>query len=647
MSAELRALVISPDGSLWAAGDGGAILHSTDGGATWAAQTAPLQEDLVGIAFGTGDRGCVTGAGGAICWTDNGGLTWRVVRGKGAAWPDTLYSAAFVDPTHGIATGLAGDLFRTSDGGATWTKVTTAANMPMLDVAMADAQQGWAVSQGTTLLHTGDGGQAGRRRRSRTPSPAFVRGLHEHDLGLGGRVHGIVIHTSDGGANWDLQPKVTSSNLLDVSFADDRHGWIAGDGVILATANGGASWSIQYADDHVTLKSVSFGDAQEGWAVGRSYGSDHPHVLHTTNGGSTWSGADGGLPELVAVRFADAQHGWAVCNTFSVDSMPASGVYTTNDGGASWTVGGIVPGMLQGVTSLGAQLVWAVGDSGTLEYSPDGGAHWMTRTGNVSKLDDVGFSSAASAIAGGASGTILRSSSDGTFWTSSAPRRPASSPRWNFWALTGGQQTARAACTGPGTPGSRGRPSRAPPHSIWGRCAPSPAWTITPHGPSAARPGVDRAHQRRRVHLGTTVFRRAAHPGHRFRVAKCAGVPNGRIRVGRRGPGPDPAHGGRRRDLGAAVVRRRPARGGRIRRRSHRLGRRHRWRYPPHLRRRRDLDTTDRADRERQPVWFGGVACTDPETAWLVGLNGVIMHTSDGGATWRRQESGSPGISRA
>ena len=34
------------------------------------------------------------------------------------------------------------------------------------------------------------------------------------------------------------------------------------------------------------------------------------------------------------------------------------------------------------------------------------------------------------------------------------------------------------------------------------------------------------------------------------------------------------------------------------------------------------------------------MACTDPETAWLVGLNGVIMHTSDGGATWRRQESG-------
>ncbi|HEY5168876.1 MAG TPA: YCF48-related protein [Thermoleophilia bacterium] len=641
-TAELRALDLSPDGSLWAAGDGGTILHSSDGGSTWSAQTAPLHEDLVGISFGTGDKGCVTGADGGICWTDDGGLTWRVVRSKGAAWPDTLYSVTFVDATHGIATGLAGDLFRTADGGATWTKITTAANMPMLDVAMADGQHGWAVSQGATLLHTGDGGQSWQAQTI----PDAVSGLHAVACTSTGSAwavgyNGIVIHTGDGGASWDLQPKVTSDDLLDVSFADDRHGWIAGDGVILGTADGGATWSTQYADDYVTLKSISFANTQEGWAVGRSNKSGHPHVLHTTNGGLTWSGADGGLPELVAVRFADAQHGWAVCNILTVDSMPASGVYATSDGGASWKLGGIVPGMLQGVTSLGSQLVWAVGDSGTLEYSPDGGAHWMTRTGNVSKLDDVGSSTATSAIAVGAAGAVLRSSSDGTFWTSVGPQ------------TTGEFSTVELLGEDGWAADRRG--------GLYRTTDAGQSWSLIPHttaldlGSLRAVACVD---DQNAWAVGGTTQASVVHTsdggfswvrqysgelhiqgtGFEWPNALAFPTPQSGWVVGDQGLILHTADGGatwERQSFGndrlVAVAFADDHTG---------------WAVGPYG---AILHTTDGGTTwTRQtapavngsPAWFGGVACTDPATAWLVGLNGVIMHTSDGGATWRRQDSG-------
>ena len=47
----------------------------------------------------------------------------------------------------------------------------------------------------------------------------------------------------------------------------------------------------------------------------------------------------------------------------------------------------------------------------------------MIRTGNVAALGGVGFSDAATAVTAGAAGVVLRSSQDGTFWTSVGPER--------------------------------------------------------------------------------------------------------------------------------------------------------------------------------------------------------------------------------
>lgn len=37
---------------------------------------------------------------------------------------------------------------------------------------------------------------------------------------------------------------------------------------------------------------------------------------------------------------------------------------------------------------------------------------------------------------------------------------------------------------------------------------------------------------------------------------------------------------------------------------------------------------------------LSSVECVNPERAWLVGEDGIILHTEDGGASWSRQESG-------
>ena len=61
----------------WAVGDGGTILKTIDGGATWAPQTSgtPTQV-LTGVHFTDANNGWAVGSGGTILNTNDGGATW-------------------------------------------------------------------------------------------------------------------------------------------------------------------------------------------------------------------------------------------------------------------------------------------------------------------------------------------------------------------------------------------------------------------------------------------------------------------------------------------------------------------------------------------------------------------------------------------
>ncbi len=114
---------------------------------------------------------------------------------------------------------------------------------------------------------------------------------------------GLILHTSDGGNTWIKQQKLTDYNLSEIFFVNDNEGWIAGgrirsaetnelmrhderggDGIILHTKNGGATWEIQFAKRGTYLFGIYFIDNQNGWAVGEG-----GLLIHTTDGGKLWS----------------------------------------------------------------------------------------------------------------------------------------------------------------------------------------------------------------------------------------------------------------------------------------------------------------------------------------------------------------------
>ncbi|HXX90741.1 MAG TPA: YCF48-related protein [Acidimicrobiales bacterium] len=129
----------------------------------------------------------------------------------------------------------------------------------------------------------------------------------------------------------------------------------------------------------------------------------------------TWSTQTSGTANpLDGVSFVDAAHGWAV---------GASGtIVATTDGGASWsTQTSGTANALAGVSFVDAAHGWAVGLGGTILSTTDGGATWSPQaSGTANNLCGVSFVDAAHGWAVGASGTILATTDGGGTWSPQA-----------------------------------------------------------------------------------------------------------------------------------------------------------------------------------------------------------------------------------
>lgn len=81
---------------------------------------------------------------------------------------------------------------------------------------------------------------------------------------------GIILHTSDGGTTWEIQPLIHYPDLRDVFFLDENEGWIVGkSGSIFHTTDGGDNWILEAPDlTEKDLYSVFFTSPHNGYAVG-------------------------------------------------------------------------------------------------------------------------------------------------------------------------------------------------------------------------------------------------------------------------------------------------------------------------------------------------------------------------------------------
>jgi len=296
-SCSAGAEICSVSGAGWAVGNGGTIVHTSNGGATWSPQTSGTGGFLFGVSFVDANNGWAVGEFGTLLHTSNGGATWAAqTSGTGNA----LYGVSFVDANNGGAVGLLGTIVHTSNGGATWSAQTSGTGYDLYGVSFVDANNGWAVGNNGTILHTSNGGATWSAQTSGTTN--FLEGVSFVDANNGWAVGdgGVILHTSNGGAAWSPQTSSTGALLLSVNFVDANNGWAVGtNGTIVHTSNGGATWSPQTSGTGNHLPAVRFVYANNGWAVG-----DNGTIRHTSNGGGIWSAQTSGTAnQLFGVSF--------------------------------------------------------------------------------------------------------------------------------------------------------------------------------------------------------------------------------------------------------------------------------------------------------------------------------------------------------
>lgn len=243
----------------WAAGVGGVIIHTADGGKTWAPQKSGTGKDLLDLFFLDSLNGWAVGEFGTVIHTDNGGKTWSV---QGEKEDKIFNSVFFTDKSTGWIVAEFGTILHTEDGGATWTPQECKALEPdtgpaggadwakplpaLYGVYFENKELGWIAGMDGVILKTADAGKTWTKAVSGTDKPLYsvvVKGSKGWAVGN----KGVYLMSSDGGATWQVKADAIKTKfwLRNVVFADELHGLIVGArGTIVLSDDAGMHWNI-------------------------------------------------------------------------------------------------------------------------------------------------------------------------------------------------------------------------------------------------------------------------------------------------------------------------------------------------------------------------------------------------------------------
>lgn len=196
---------------------------------------------------------------------------------------------------------------------------------------------------------------------------------------------GIIIFTSDGGLNWDIQNSNISSDIISLFFLNDSLGWTLTQDVstfpyrtkILSTTDGGNNWLIsEYPDENILFNSIYFIDSLTGFL-----GGSPVSIVRTIDGGMEWrevelSGTYYDLPVL-GFEFFNHQFGFAFGGVRDFVGV----VWKTVDGGENWYSQAFNPDPIIQIRFLDSLNVYGITYDPELTYttlvkSSDAGENW-------------------------------------------------------------------------------------------------------------------------------------------------------------------------------------------------------------------------------------------------------------------------------
>jgi photosystem II stability/assembly factor-like uncharacterized protein len=257
-----------------------------------------------------------------------------------------------------------------------------------------------------------------------TPEEGWVAGGRTNMQG------GVILHTADAGANWEVQlgdPQSSDRAYHDFRFASPTLGWaVQNTGVgdhkllhldgkewkdvgtvaqhrgdyrfvsekvgfettragIMRTQDGGRRWQQVYpcqmkAEVNGLTRNLTcefaklfFLNEQVGWAISNAGAGGAGFLLaKTQDAGTTWTSAvvlPGEDPREGSIFFTDEKHG---------SLLTGGKFFYSNDGGKTWTGATGQAGGKPSIEFADAKVGWAIHYK-NMNYTADGGQHWITR----------------------------------------------------------------------------------------------------------------------------------------------------------------------------------------------------------------------------------------------------------------------------
>ena len=301
----------------YAAGAGGTVIKTTDGGLTWTAVRSGDTLEFRGISFLNANQGYVVSVGGQVYYTSNGGETWtqRSADLAGVFYAvERFYDTEFFSVSEGVAAGGAQDtpplVFRTyTSGGGEWYDELSAGTyqppaemppFPLLGLGEFYALDypsdtlGWAVGHDRYLgankpvIWSYDEARSGTDWLAQTVTgvgPLYDISFASTTAGIAVGSSGKVYRTTNGGSTWTAGTVGATSDLFGVEYAAaGGQGWAVGYmGRIYRTTDGGATWTQLTSPTAYYLEDIEYLGGSTAVAVGRSGA-----IVRTTNG-TTWT----------------------------------------------------------------------------------------------------------------------------------------------------------------------------------------------------------------------------------------------------------------------------------------------------------------------------------------------------------------------
>jgi len=353
-------------------GSAGAVLISTNSGATWNNKSIPDANSISDIYFINNLTGFV--AATKLYKTTDGGNNWTVSFYNSGTYARTM---EFLNNNTGFIIGYqyqAGtpgasilSTIKTTDFGATWSTIhnqfspgplNPPSNLKLIDSTnciisyaggiykTTDFGTNWDILTGIpaiydfTNLYTGFATGNNRVYKSTNSgfnwteiNSSFIANYSQYcisapdanNLFLAG-AYGNIIKTSDGGSNWSfLNSKITNNGISAIQAIDSlRLFALAPNRTLMKTTNSGGNWSVMDSTMFsLSISSMFFINSNTGW-LGNSTG-----VYKTTNAGINWSlSVTYGVP-VTNIKFFNSGTGYAMHTN--------SALYKSTNFGDNWT----------------------------------------------------------------------------------------------------------------------------------------------------------------------------------------------------------------------------------------------------------------------------------------------------------------------